>query len=240
VSVDGALPAGLPAAVERTAYRIVREALTNATRHAPGAPVWLGLAADGERVRITAGNPVVRRDARPGDGGAPQPVGSGIAALRRRVSLLGGSLTTGLAGDRFTLTATLPLHPAVPERTPPAPAWPAPSPARPLGATLRSVVLPGAAAVAALLGFYVWATAGATLEDRGFAGIAAGTPQAAVEAVLPGRQSPVRLLRLPPHPPGWTCRYYTDGNFPLGMSTFEVCFAGGRVVRTADARREPL
>lgn len=239
VTVDGALPPALPAAVERTAYRVVRESLTNATRHAPGAPVSLRLAADGEWLRITAGNPAVRRDALPGDGEAPHPGGSGIASLRRRVSLLGGSLTTDVVGGRFTLAATLPLRPEVPGRMP-APAGPAPRSGRPLGATVRSVAVPGAVAVAALLGFYVWATTGATLEDSVFAGVAAGTPQAAAESVLPGRQSPVRLLRLQPHPAGWTCRYYTDGNFPLGMSTFEVCFAGGRVARTADARREPL
>jgi len=69
-------------------------------------------------VALPAGNPIVRRDARAGDGRAPQPGGSGIAALRRRVAPLGGSLTAGVAVDGFTLTATLPLHPAVPGRTP--------------------------------------------------------------------------------------------------------------------------
>jgi signal transduction histidine kinase len=244
VVVAGALPAELPATVERTVYRIVREALTNATRHAPGAPVSVSLTVAGERLEITVANPVVPRDApRPGDAGVPAG-GSGVAGLKRRVSLLGGTVTAGVTGDQYSLVAELPLHPVAVgttpsgQPTPPATSWAERPPARPLAATLRSVAVPGAVAVAALLAFYVWATTGATLEDAAFAGVAAGEPQAGAERVLPGRQSPVRLTRFPPQPKGWTCRHYTDGNFPLGMSTFEVCFADGRVVRTADARRE--
>jgi hypothetical protein len=244
VDVVGALPTGLSAVIERTAYRILREALTNATRHAPRAPVSVRLAVDGEWLGITVANPVVPRDETPPGDVGHRPGGSGVAGLLRRVSLLGGTLTAGVSGERYTLAARLPLHPVAAGAAPSGESTRTVSTlagaplARPLGATIRSVAVPGALAVAALLGFYVWATTGATLEDDIFDGVAAGAPQAATEAMLPGRQSPVRLMRLPPHPAGWTCRYFTDGNFPLGMSTFEVCFSGGRVVRTADARQE--
>jgi hypothetical protein len=105
---------------------------------------------------------------------------------------------------------------------------------------LRSAALPAAVAVAALFAFYLWATAGTTLEDDAFAGLRPGMSRSDAEAVLPGREAPVRFLRIPPHPPGWTCRRYTDGNFPFGMTTYEVCFAGGEVVRVTDVRREAL
>jgi ABC-2 type transport system permease protein len=41
-------------------------------------------------------------------------------------------------------------------------------------------------------------------------------------------------------PPGWNCAYYTDGNFPLAMATFEVCDDGSRITRTTDLSKEPL
>ena len=73
--------------VELTAYRIVQEALTNTRRHAPAAAVDVELdySAAGLRIRV--------RDTGPGpaqDGG-----GHGLAGMRERTGMLGGSVLTG-------------------------------------------------------------------------------------------------------------------------------------------------
>ncbi|XVU26992.1 histidine kinase [Actinoplanes sp. CA-054009] len=70
--VDKAARAGLPvtmtrigdpapAAVERTAYRVVREALTNASRHAPGAPITVEVTHTADKSVIEVINPAARR-----------------------------------------------------------------------------------------------------------------------------------------------------------------------------------
>src|SRR5688572_24246676 len=79
-------PISLDAVTSRAAYRIVQEALTNAGKHAPGAPVTVDVDR-GERelvvrVRNGAGRPV---DDVPGGG-------FGLIGLRERVRTLGGRL----------------------------------------------------------------------------------------------------------------------------------------------------
>jgi signal transduction histidine kinase len=116
VLIDAAREAGLP--VELTAapalgqvpsgvgvcaYRIVQESLSNASRHAPGAPVTVsvdqGTSAVLLRVANGPGGPA-------GDGHLP---GHGLAGMRERVALLGGSLTAGPApGGGFVVSAVLP------------------------------------------------------------------------------------------------------------------------------------
>ncbi len=96
----------VPERVGRAAYRIVQEALTNARKHAPGAPVTVELsAADGVlEVRMSQPmhtNPVVTA---PGSG-------LGLIGLRERVDLVGGSLDAGPDGSgRWVVNARLPLH----------------------------------------------------------------------------------------------------------------------------------
>jgi signal transduction histidine kinase len=74
----------LPPAVENAAYFLIAEALTNATKHAPGAAVSIGLD-------LRPGTLVVDV-ADDGPGGA-DPTGSGLIGLRARVEALDGTLT---------------------------------------------------------------------------------------------------------------------------------------------------
>jgi signal transduction histidine kinase len=101
-----ALPEGeLPAALGRTAYRVVQEGLTNARKHAPGAAVQVTVSAqDGSALVVE----VVSRRAF-GAPVAPAGGGAGLVGLAERVSLAGGELTHGpnVAGD-FVLRATCP------------------------------------------------------------------------------------------------------------------------------------
>ncbi len=96
--------AAAPAAVGRSAYRIVQEGLTNARKHARDAEVSVvvhGAAGDGLTVEIR--NPCVM-----GTAGIPGG-GSGLIGLAERAALAGGRLEHGPtpAGD-FRLWAWLP------------------------------------------------------------------------------------------------------------------------------------
>ena len=74
----------LPAAVERAAYRVIQEALTNVVKHAPGATTTLTLRQlpDALEVVVDSGPPPRRGD--------PVPSGFGLVGLRERVELLQG------------------------------------------------------------------------------------------------------------------------------------------------------
>ncbi|NLU70395.1 sensor histidine kinase [Streptomyces sp. HNM0574] len=101
---DRTAPAeGLPATTGRTAYRIVQEALTNARKHAPGAPVTVTLSgAPGEGLSVGAENPV-------GAGGSVVPgAGLGLVGLAERAELTGGELEYGVRDGVFRLRARLP------------------------------------------------------------------------------------------------------------------------------------
>jgi signal transduction histidine kinase len=98
VHVDRLPP--LPELVDQAFRRVVREALTNAARHAPGAPVTITLEVRDRTVRLTVSNPA---DGPHGSGG------SGLVGLRERLRLLGGRLDTTCGDGRFDLTAEVPL-----------------------------------------------------------------------------------------------------------------------------------
>ena len=106
--VDAGPLSDLPAAVEVAAFRIAAEALTNASRHAPNAPVVLRLCVgQGELV-------VDVRDQGPGL--LPtQRDGVGLVSMRERAEELGGQLDVrGEPGAGTHVVARLPLPAAVP------------------------------------------------------------------------------------------------------------------------------
>jgi signal transduction histidine kinase len=130
--VEDGDPALASPVVGRTAYRIVREALTNVRKHAPGAPVTVRVSYAESGVRLTVRNTappspglIRSREAVPGaialgaaslaDTGS----GLGIAGLRQRVELVQGTLrASGTPDGGFCVEAALPAY--VPTREPAA------------------------------------------------------------------------------------------------------------------------
>ena len=95
--------------VGRTTYRIVQEALTNARKHAPGARVTVRVRYQEAEVWVEVRNtaPTRPRDAALAGSGS----GLGIASLRQRIELVGGTLRAGPApAGGFRLEATMPAY----------------------------------------------------------------------------------------------------------------------------------
>jgi signal transduction histidine kinase len=102
LTLEGAAATPAPG-VDLCAYRILQEALTNVRRHAPGAPVEVGVEYSPETLRLSV------RDHGPG---APSPDldGHGLLGMRERAIMVGGTFTAGPAdGGGFAVEAVLPL-----------------------------------------------------------------------------------------------------------------------------------
>ena len=94
----------LPPGVDQAAYRILREALTNASRHGAGtARVELSYGASALELVVT--NPLRA-------GVAEEREGHGIVGMRERAALVGGSLEARKEDGSFRVRATLPYREA--------------------------------------------------------------------------------------------------------------------------------
>ncbi|MFG1888215.1 sensor histidine kinase [Micromonospora sp. NPDC049051] len=254
--VDGAREAGmavrltgvdalaqLPPMAAHAVHRVVREALTNAARYAPGAAVTVVLSRDDEQVEVAVVNAPPPAGPLPG----PPSTGSGLLALAERVRLGGGALAAGHRDDGgFVVRAHLPVAgPGGADALPPVAPWPDGEPAdsgpsgdrsgeaeRRLRDAHRRVRLSLLTALGAPVGlalvlslvYYPVATAGTVLDDGAFARMSVGAQRAELTG-LPRRQlaPPAGAAR-----PG--CEYYTDGNFPLAQPTWRLCFVEGRLI----------
>jgi len=81
--------------------RIVRECLTNAGRHAPGAPVAIDVTWEPREVRIVATNPTTVA--------AVPAAGRGLTGMRNRAELLGGEFAADVLDGAFVVRVGLPL-----------------------------------------------------------------------------------------------------------------------------------
>jgi len=103
----GLPPSAWPPEVASTVYRIVREALTNVARHAPGAGgVTITVEQDAAGVTVEVLDDAPHGPARGGYRG-----GYGLVGMRERVETLGGTLHAGPAdGQGWAVRATVPVH----------------------------------------------------------------------------------------------------------------------------------
>ncbi|ORT58505.1 histidine kinase [Streptomyces sp. CB03238] len=94
--------------VERTAYRVVQEGLTNVHKHAAGAKVVVRLAHRGGEVAMQVENGP--SDGKAADAGLRLPSGgNGLVGMRERVTALGGVFVSGPTDEGgFRVSAVLP------------------------------------------------------------------------------------------------------------------------------------
>ncbi len=106
VEVTGAEPAVLSAGASLAAYRIVQESLTNARRHAPGAPVRVSLNFNARQLALA-----IENGPGAGSNGNSSAVGVGIAGMRERAITIGGTLQARPIPNGFRVHAELPYQP---------------------------------------------------------------------------------------------------------------------------------
>jgi two-component system sensor histidine kinase DesK len=92
----------LPEPVQTALGWVVREAVTNVLRHSRASWCRVELRAAGGEAELQVTN-----DGAPGAGTA---WGNGLTGLAERLAATGGRLSAGPDGDRFVLTATVPVR----------------------------------------------------------------------------------------------------------------------------------
>lgn len=96
-------PLSLPGGQQLAVYRIVQEALTNALRHGDSerdVVVDIDWSMDAAAITVTNDVPSPAREPRHGHG---------VAGMRERALLVGGSFAAGLDGNTFVVRATIPM-----------------------------------------------------------------------------------------------------------------------------------
>jgi signal transduction histidine kinase len=97
-------PRPLPSGVDRCAYRVIQESLTNVLKHAPGAVTSLDLRYEQGRLFVQVTNDAAAARAVAGGSG-----GYGLNGMRERAALYGGTLTAGSRLDGgFTVALAIP------------------------------------------------------------------------------------------------------------------------------------
>ncbi|MFJ9040854.1 sensor histidine kinase [Streptomyces sp. NPDC102406] len=238
---------GAPAPEDRTTYRVVQEALTNAAKHAPGAPVVVethhGPAETTLTVTTYAPTPTPGpTPPHPHPRGSGTGTGTGLLGLHARVTALGGTFEAGPHKDGFRVTAKLPTtatpraEPATPTR-PPAPDTDPGGYAQAHRTARRRVALAFAGAATAgtvLIGgaftWYAYTKTHAVLTPQAYAQLRVGTPLAEAALHLPDRTiSDPPVERAPTPPPAHAeCRYYrASGELFVTVEHFRLCFDDG-------------
>jgi signal transduction histidine kinase len=102
LDADWSAVSAASAPVLDAAHRVLQEALTNARKHAPAAPVAVSVRVAAERllIDVTSGR---------GASTCGDPLGRGLAVMRRRAESLGGRVVVNSRPSSFSLRVSLPL-----------------------------------------------------------------------------------------------------------------------------------
>ncbi|MEU6060674.1 histidine kinase [Streptomyces sp. NPDC047097] len=106
-------PRPLPPAAGHAAYRVVQEGLTNAHKHAPGAPITVELRHEPDALVVAVVNGPAPRTAGPGGAGRAVSGGQGLTGMAERTRLAGGLVRAEpTAEGGFRVAGVLPYAPA--------------------------------------------------------------------------------------------------------------------------------
>lgn len=107
VDADLATIRSLPPVIDRAAFRVIQESLTNAAKYANPARVSIALRYAPDSIEIEIVNPTIEESRTTILSG-----GRGLIGMDERVSILGGTVVAEPTGKReFRVLATLPLGP---------------------------------------------------------------------------------------------------------------------------------
>ncbi|MFF0726267.1 histidine kinase [Streptomyces sp. NPDC004134] len=246
-SPDGEPSTPLPPVADRAIHRVVQEALTNAAKHAPGAPVTVRLRRDADHAEVTVVNgPPPPRTAKALKA-SQTPGGYGLVGLDERVRLAGGTLRAQPVDGGFAVTARLPLTPGA------APAPPREYAARrELAAARRRVrrgildaiwiPVVGTIVLGVLLfGADLYTSYRSVLDAGTYDSLRIGQSRDAVERRLPAYEADAntRPAAAPAEPPGTDdCVLYRTTPFTLDPS-YRLCFTDGRLSHKAKVDADP-
>ncbi|KFZ77203.1 histidine kinase [Amycolatopsis sp. MJM2582] len=243
-SVDEPLE-GEPQMVDRAAYRVVQESVTNVVKHAPGAAVTVRVVRSEGQTDVVVTNSAPPAGPLPGRASGKR----GLIGLRERVRLVGGTLRAGPRDGGFEVSATLPHDAAPSEESPESQAAMdaevgQSTSARELERARRDVrrsliqaivvpiglfgVVVGISGAVFLVQWY-----GSELPGGDYARIHVGQTRAEIASLLPSGQRIARPRTVEsPVPPGATCEYYgTERSvFNLNYEAYRLCFAEGKLV----------
>ncbi len=229
----------LPKAVERAAYRVVQEGLTNAVKHAPNAEATVEVVhgAGETTVVVENGPPPSFAPVRPAQGGR-----RGLIGLDERVRLVGGRFEYGARGRGFAVSARMPHVPQPPLTAAPAPDRPAELThehrrarrrvSRTLAAAAMIPLVTGAVLSAVLTGWNMMTASWSVLDPGDYARLRVGQDRSAIERVLPDRQATDRPKAPEPKREGVTCEYYgmtADRFDDRSGDAYRICFKDGRI-----------
>lgn len=228
---------GVPLPVRRAAHRLVREALTNVHRHAPGGAATVVVERGTDRLRVEVTNDRPPSPASPADGN-----GLGLIGVQERVRLLGGVFEAGATpGGGFRVGAELPLTDDGSPGVLPAP----PAGTRPEWATRRRklsgtwgidvVLAAGLVSVPALVSIVLNAASlvvpGHTPFDGSSDAVRVGMTRAEVTDLV-GDGDPIARLAAKsvesPAPAGASCLYSVSSS-DTGETIFRYCFQDDRL-----------
>ncbi|MGI5349588.1 sensor histidine kinase [Streptomyces sp. CA-250714] len=242
---DGAEDAatdGLPPLVDRAAHRVVQEAVTNATKHAPGSTITVELRRNSTALEVTvrngAGNSATPSDPAVGNG-------TGLISLDERVRQAGGTFRTHPTDDGFEVRAHLPLTPFAADphpRTAPETVTGRSRSSQELAQArqrarrgmVNALWIPAAAtAVLAMLmyGFQLYTSHQSVLPQRTYGDLRTGDTETSVTPRLPSYEfdDESRPYGAPPDPSDTDeCRFYRTATF-ANSPLYRLCFTDGRL-----------
>lgn len=107
----------LPEAVDRVAYRVIQEALTNAHKHGSEHRAHLLVEVTTDAARLVVTNPVDAAATARDEQRSPEGRGGhGLLGIRERVASVRGTVESGPSAVGYRLAATLPTAPAAPNQ----------------------------------------------------------------------------------------------------------------------------